>query len=37
MALIEVKHNTKIYQSGDTTVYANRDINFMIEKVQYQC
>mgnify|MGYP002613715028 CR=1 FL=1 len=32
MALIEVKHNTKTYQSGDTTVYANRDINFAIEK-----
>lgn len=32
MALIEVKHNTKTYQSGDTTVYANRDINFVIEK-----
>jgi putative ABC transport system ATP-binding protein len=37
MALIEVKHNTKTYQSGDTTVNANRDINFVIEKVQHQC
>lgn len=35
MALIEVKHNTKTYQSGDTTVYANRDINFAIEKGEF--
>lgn len=32
MALIEVKHSTKTYQSGDTTIYANRDLNFTIEK-----
>ena len=32
MAYIELKNNTKIYQSGDTTIYANKDINFSIDK-----
>ncbi|MBW8008720.1 ABC transporter ATP-binding protein [Lactobacillus helveticus] len=32
MAYIELKNNTKIYQSGDTTIYANKDINFPIDK-----
>lgn len=27
-----MKNNTKIYQSGDTTIYANKDINFSIDK-----
>ncbi|WP_347979965.1 ABC transporter ATP-binding protein [Limosilactobacillus allomucosae] len=32
MALIEVRNNTKIYQTGDETLYANKDISFSIEK-----
>ena len=32
MAYIELKNNTKIYQSGDTTIYANKDITFSINK-----
>lgn len=32
MALIEVKHNTKTYQTGDTTIDANHDISFEIEQ-----
>jgi putative ABC transport system ATP-binding protein len=32
MAYIELKNNTKIYQSGDTTIYANKDITFSIDK-----
>lgn len=34
MAYIEVKHNTKTYPSGETTVDANHDISFEIEKGQ---
>ena len=34
MALIEVKNNTKKYVSGDTTIYANKDISFSVEKGQ---
>ena len=30
MAYIELKNNTKIYQSGDATIYANKDITFSI-------
>lgn len=32
MAYIELKNNTKIYQSGDATIYANKDITFSINK-----
>ncbi|MCC9271688.1 MAG: ATP-binding cassette domain-containing protein, partial [Lactobacillus gallinarum] len=32
MAYIELKNNTRIYQSGDTTIYANKDITFSINK-----
>lgn len=32
MALIEVRNNTKIYQTGDEKLYANKDISFSIEK-----
>lgn len=32
MAYIELKNNTKIYQSGDTTIYTNKDITFSIDK-----
>lgn len=32
MAYIELKNNTKIYQSGDTKIYANKDITFSINK-----
>lgn len=34
MAYIEVKHNTKTYPSGDSTVDANHDISFEIEQGQ---
>lgn len=27
-----LKNNTKIYQSGDTTIYANKNITFSIDK-----
>lgn len=29
---IELKNNTKIYQSGYTTIYTNKDITFSIDK-----
>lgn len=32
MALIEVRNNTKIYQTGNEKLYANKDISFSIEK-----
>ncbi len=32
MAYIELKNNTKIYQSGYTTIYINKDITFSIDK-----
>lgn len=32
MSYIEVKNCTKIYQMGDSTIYANKDINFSIEQ-----
>lgn len=32
MAYIKLKNNTKIYQSGNTKIYANRDISFSIDK-----
>ncbi|MBO1882183.1 ABC transporter ATP-binding protein [Lactobacillus helveticus] len=32
MAYIELKNNTKIYQSGYTTIYTNKDITFSIDK-----
>lgn len=32
MAYIEVKNENKIYQMGETQIFANRDINFEIEK-----
>ena len=32
MAYIELKNNTKIYQSGDATIYANKDITFSINE-----
>lgn len=32
MAYIELKNNTKIYQSGDATIYANKDITFSINR-----
>lgn len=34
MAYIEVKNNSKIYHSGDATIYANRDISFKINRGQ---
>lgn len=34
MAFIEVKNNTKEYITGDTTIYANNDINFSVDKGQ---
>ncbi|MFV8214037.1 ATP-binding cassette domain-containing protein, partial [Streptococcus pluranimalium] len=32
MAYIEMKHSYKRYQTGNTEIVANRDINFEIEK-----
>lgn len=32
MAYIKLKNNTKIYQSGYTTIYINKDITFSIDK-----
>ena len=32
MAYINLKNNTKIYQSGDTTIYDNKNITFSIDK-----
>lgn len=32
MAYINLKNNTKIYQSDDTTIYANKNITFSIDK-----
>lgn len=32
MAYINLKNNTKIYQSGNTTIYANKNITFSIDK-----
>ena len=32
MAYIELKNNTQIYQSGDTQIYANKDITFSVAK-----
>lgn len=32
MAYINLKNSTKIYQSGDTTIYANKNITFSIDK-----
>lgn len=32
MAYIEVKHSYKRYQMGDTTIVANNDINFEVNK-----
>ncbi|NRO35978.1 ABC transporter ATP-binding protein [Lactobacillus helveticus] len=32
MAYIKLKNNTKIYQSGYTTIYTNKDITFSIDK-----
>ena len=32
MAYIEIKNNTKIYQSGDTQIYANKDITLSVSK-----
>lgn len=32
MSYIEVEENTKIYHMGDSTVYANKDISFKIDK-----
>ena len=32
MAYIEIKNNTKTYQSGNTTIYANKDISFYVNK-----
>lgn len=34
MALIEVKNCTKKYITGDTTIYANKDISFTVDKGQ---
>ena len=34
MSFIEVKHSTKKYVTGNTTVLANKDISFSIEKGQ---
>ena len=33
MSYIEVKHNFKRYQTGDTEILANNDVNFSIENV----
>lgn len=32
MSYIEVKNCTKIYQMGDSTIYANKEISFSIEQ-----
>ncbi|NHL94881.1 ATP-binding cassette domain-containing protein [Lactobacillus helveticus] len=32
LSYIELKNNTKIYQSGYTTIYTNKDITFSIDK-----
>ena len=32
MSYIEVKHNFKRYQTGDTEILANNDVNFSVEK-----
>lgn len=32
MAYIELKNNTKTYPSGDTTIYANKDITFSVNQ-----
>lgn len=32
MSYIEVKNCTKIYQMGDSTIYANKEISFLIEQ-----
>ena len=32
MSYIEVKHNFKRYQTGNTEILANNDVNFSIEK-----
>ena len=32
MAYIEIKNNTKTYQLGNTTIYANKDISFSVNK-----
>ncbi len=32
MAYIQMKHSYKRYQTGDTEIIANNDINFAIEK-----
>lgn len=32
MSYIEIKNCTKIYQMGDSTIYANKDISFSIEQ-----
>ena len=32
MSYIEVKNCTKIYQMGDSTIYANKDISFRLNK-----
>lgn len=34
MAFIEVKNSTKVYKTGNTSVVANKDISFLIEKGQ---
>lgn len=31
-AYIDVQHNSKIYHSGDATIYANNDISFQIDR-----
>jgi putative ABC transport system ATP-binding protein len=33
-AYIEVKHNTKIYHSGNETIYANHDVSFQVQRGQ---
>lgn len=33
-AYIEVKHNNKIYHTGNETIYANRDISFQVDRGQ---
>lgn len=35
MKHIEMKHSYKRYQTGDTEIIANNDINFAIEKVNW--
>ncbi len=35
MSYIEVKHNFKRYQTGDTEILANNDVNFSIEKGEF--